>query len=1124
MPYGKIRDVFEKEGRGVFLPYEKFQELWQQARGKFVPPAAEQAPVGILLVEADNEARVEKDVVIVHAKILLEVLGKGWHEAPLRLKDAAIRSATINDAPARITFTPENGYRLMLHHDRAEATRLTLQLEYAKAFSKSPGQNSVSLEAPQVPVNRWQIRVPQSGVKVNVQPMIAATEVPATPAAPPSAPPSASAPGTPAPAAAPAPAAPNETVIQAFVGAAPEVRIDWTPKAEGAAGMEALTSVQAEQEVVVEEGAVRTRVRLAYEISRAEVSQLAIEVPADQKVTGVFDPNVRQWTVAAEQDKQVIRVQLFEAVRGTQNLSIELERFVDVVSQELLVPVVRAAGVSRQQGVVVVRLGEELQGEATRRSGLLQLDKGELPASLQNTQWLFAYRYAMLPFELALKIQKVEPKIRAKELVELYISPELITCDLTAVLEVERGGVFQLDVAIPAGFQVRQVRGLAVAGVEAVQVDTHHVDAADPTQLKVNLSRKANSKLALFVELERNVNDANLTSPTGKTSEIPLAVPRIANKTEHATGHVLVYGPESLRINPLKQTGLRSVPFAEAQQDVPSQREKRFGELREVLAFAYAQPPVELSLGAERRKPFVTVSQLFTVRIDSGVARYDATFNYDVQYSPVKTLRIDVPVALADKIRNLTPSARDLPLDPQPEGLAKEGYQAWGLTGEAEFFGKTAIRFSWEDRQSELAIGKSAEYTLPVLRPMGADRSWGQIVLTKGETLDIRPKTVSAQLRPIDPQHDLMDGARVPDAARAFEFHDPNWTCSVTATRYQLEEVKRTSIERAVLRMVVTRSDKITVQGIYRMRSAAQRIELQVPDNAVFDTDPLRINGRAVPMERGDKQQFFVPLVNLAADQSFVLELRYTVPDNQRRLDFPVFAGNVTGAGKPAVQKVFLFAYLPEEMALLGSRGPWTSESGLGAGLLDWLEPSADARTATEKIQWVTEAIVPPNQIESTFATDGKVYVFSAIQPQESPAGSLWLVAVSRRVLNAIVFGCMIIIALMFVRSTPLRKLFVLALTIVGLILAAVFVPTFASQLATGSFFAALCVVLLVWLVAIAVPRREKSKARADAAPAEKAKEEKLEPQPMNETLQDADAAKSEFKPEQPLDGGSSNA
>ena len=29
VPYDKLRNVFEQHGRGVFLPYEKFQELWQ---------------------------------------------------------------------------------------------------------------------------------------------------------------------------------------------------------------------------------------------------------------------------------------------------------------------------------------------------------------------------------------------------------------------------------------------------------------------------------------------------------------------------------------------------------------------------------------------------------------------------------------------------------------------------------------------------------------------------------------------------------------------------------------------------------------------------------------------------------------------------------------------------------------------------------------------------------------------------------------------------------------------------------------------------------------------------------------------------------------------------------------
>jgi hypothetical protein len=34
IPYEKLRQTFEKDGRGVFIPYERFQELWKAARAQ----------------------------------------------------------------------------------------------------------------------------------------------------------------------------------------------------------------------------------------------------------------------------------------------------------------------------------------------------------------------------------------------------------------------------------------------------------------------------------------------------------------------------------------------------------------------------------------------------------------------------------------------------------------------------------------------------------------------------------------------------------------------------------------------------------------------------------------------------------------------------------------------------------------------------------------------------------------------------------------------------------------------------------------------------------------------------------------------------------------------------------
>ena len=51
-----------------------------------VPAALDPDAVGIILTEIENGATIEKDVVTVASRLKLEVLGQGWHEAPLRIQ------------------------------------------------------------------------------------------------------------------------------------------------------------------------------------------------------------------------------------------------------------------------------------------------------------------------------------------------------------------------------------------------------------------------------------------------------------------------------------------------------------------------------------------------------------------------------------------------------------------------------------------------------------------------------------------------------------------------------------------------------------------------------------------------------------------------------------------------------------------------------------------------------------------------------------------------------------------------------------------------------------------------------------------------------------------------------
>jgi hypothetical protein len=1066
IPYEKLREVFEREGRGVFLPYEEFETLWRTAREAAVKPPEIGPPVAAMISEAHNDATVAHDVVRVRAEIRVEVLSPGWHEIPLGLGDAALTSALIGDRPARVVTGP-GGYRLLLEKKGDQPEQVELVLEYAKAFTKSPGQNSVSFAAPQAPVNRWRVRIPAAGVKVDIHPLIAATRVPADAAAE---------------------AQPAETTVLAFVGASPTVRIDWTPRAEGALGLKALVTVQADQRVWVHEGVMRSRTHLVYEISRAAVSQLVLEVPADQKVVNVFDANVRQWSVAQTDTLQQITVELFEPAQHRQNLIVELERFSgEEPRAELEVPVVRAAEVGRQQGTLAVAVADGLRVEALRHTGLMQVDPAELPAAsgAPEAELCLGYRYVTIPFELTLRVEEIEPRINADALVEAHLEPERLRLELQAVYSIEKAGVFRLELELPAGYELHNPRGLPVAGAEPVVVESWHRSGEGQSRLVVNLGRRALGRVGFGLTLHRRLQEPDLLKPTGQAARLAVEIPQVAvAPVERATGRLVVYAAESLRVSPAETEGLRSISLAEALEGIAGGDKRPPGRTGVGgLAFAFAQDAVELILKAERRRPHITARQLLVVRVESGVVKYEATLFYDIRYSAVELLRIDVPADLADVIQNRTPRVRAASIDaPQPPPA--DGYVAWGLRGDVGLIGSAKVELTWESKIDSLDLGRSVEFAVPRLCPMGVDRAWGQIVLAKAETIDIRPTGGAASetplgLRPIDPQHDLMEGGaglKEDGAARAFEFHDA-WALAVRATRYELEEVKRTSIERALVRMVVTRSNQLSAQALYRLRSARQRLAVELPTGVEFDTDPVRIDGRPVPLERGGQDEFFVPLVGRNPDEPFVLEIRYTLPQGGTRLTCPAFPS------EPAVQRVFLSAYLPPEWALLGTLGPWTDELRWRWNRLAGFEPRA-RQNDSGLVSWVSAGVSMASNPAETFQTDGRLYLFSTLRPTNPPKGALRLVTLHEDWLSGIVFAALILCGLILLRAAAPTRLLAIGALIAALVLAGVFLPTFALQLIDGVSLAALFIVLLGWLavyLAWTRPRDPNVSARREA-------------------------------------------
>jgi hypothetical protein len=234
-----------------------------------------------------------------------------------------------------------------------------------------------------------------------------------------------------------------------------------------------------------------------------------------------------------------------------------------------------------------------------------------------------------------------------------------------------------------------------------------------------------------------------------------------------------------------------------------------------------------------------------------------------------------------------------------------------------------------------------------------------------------------------------------------------------------------------------------------------------LPEGVEFESGALRINGRSVTLERGQNNRFFVPLVDANPDDSISLvELRYTVPGNGSRLDLPSFPED------PAVQKVFLCVYLPQERVLLQEGGRWTAEFDWSLGQGGRWRPVARTADGTDKplIQWLVEG--KPSSLSSqagVFPTDGQLHVFSTVRPADPPDGSLRLATAHESTLALVVLGSVLIVGLLLAPARIAARVFFLGLLVIAMIACGLFWPIAARQIIDMRLAGSLAAVFALW-------------------------------------------------------------
>ncbi len=1210
IPYEKLKKTFEKEGRGVFLPYEQFQELWNAAQANREPVSTEStAPVDWVITDAENVAFAEADVVRVTSTIRFEILKKGWFAIPLRLGDAAILSATLDGQTARVVPDETGGFKLLVENPSEKEPRSgVLTFEFAKKIERSPGKNAVSFQTPQVPVSRWTAKIVEPGVDVIFSPMLATSLVEPEPEE--------SQPGIEMPKsenvegsdfaaddaqnAAAADESKYGTVVRAFVGAAPEVRIEWTARTEGATGLTALAGVQTDQKVTIGESVLRNRVTMVWTISRAEIPTLTVKIPSDQKIINVFDPNVKQWSVepwntpatepvvpsdgtetestetasvetesseaepvpsepaeptsanaAAAESKesaeptstkkfQKLVVTLFEPAKKSQTLVIETEKFSETQtldeSVEVAIPVFEALDVSRQQGLVEVQVESGIRAELVRSGSLLRIDLATESGMGENAQmvqtanvsptsdglagvappWNAAWRYATAAFDLVLKLEKIQPRIRANLLSEVEIRPDQRVLRTTAEYWIEDAGTFELTLDVPEDYEVQTLYGRGYLDVQSAAIAGWTLDApaenstGPKTRLTIRLARKTLGKIGIQVlmipkktdgvelnaitvsntnptnvnpsdtttsdvntdatsgantKTSKNENDRN-ASNTSNRQNVPtmkwrFAMPTIRDLSVADVNHTLiVLAPERLQVSVEANDAIVASPAEVYLNTTPTENS---GTVRSpippmisisndpadskrvvpVAAFLVGRTPTTMEITAVPRKPQISVRQFLKAYVDEGQVQYEATFFYDIRYSGVSQLRLEVPASITATLQNNTTGIYDT----TPETISPDlpnGYVTRAYRSDSELLGTRTIQLAWKEKIPSLEPGQKRRVVIPRLIPVDVTTAWGQIGISKAEAIDVTiagdsegeqtdsGRDVSADataesrlfvgLQPIDPRYDLMSGITTQGLTSAFSFFNDSWTLPLDVTRYAVESPADTCVEKALVQMVLTRAQKISVQSVWKFQSARQRLSLWLPPGATLESQP-RLDGKSIVLEKGEAAAdgrgvwFYLPIPTVEPDHQMLLQLRYTTPADTgtvlRKTDTqPTLPGISVVLPLPKlgretpVQKMMVATWIPKEFQPIDHGGAW---SLVGAAHKTLGSEAYHAKMIAELVEGLPEDTANQRKSEwSDFPMDGNETVFVAVGPTgDEPLELRYL---KRTYLELFIFGVTLLV------------------------------------------------------------------------------------------------------------------
>jgi hypothetical protein len=965
----------------IYIPYRALKSVLQDPQAAAIVPLDEylrwlrsnhptpRLPIAAVLTEAHYEAKVEKDIVRIHAVLTVQSLEKHWSGATVAFGDAAIGKITSEKDRVLIRGLGRGLYALLVPSEGI----YKVDLDLSTAVRTSPEGRSFDFDCPSAGISTFDLAIPEpdQAIELVPRPVIESSDTPK-----------------------------GQTRIRANLAATPHIAARWHPRTSTRPDAELITTVESLLAATIGEGVVHTDASLTYKILKGETNRVKVAVPLDDRILDISSPQggVRAWKAVREANRQVVTVDLLSSVSKEVVVDVHSERPLpadgfDVAGTDDQGHVfgVHAIDVLHESGRLVVAHREGIDVAVLSEKGVVRVDAAEVPVANRTANSLF-YKFYSPAFRLRIEARSVEPQVVCTQRSQFVFGEDELRLTSELRYDVTRTGIFAIELKIP--------EGLAIDSVESANMRTYHVDAA-AHKLVVTLNEKQQGTITLTVKAHRDL-------PRAGEIDLPLLEPV---GTFREDGVVAAFAPEGIELvsddsklvgaHPESPDGFPPLPAAHV-----------------AGGWSYHHRPVTIHVRTVHKPTRLTARVETTINARQDSTTMTAHVIFQVENAAIDTFRIAVPQAAADRVQIQSENAEAAVKQQIRDEKPVDGWVSWTITLQKKVTGAQPFLVKY-DLSPEAAAATAqgaktptktdsdhgparADFVVSVPQAQGlknADntdqvplaRIDGEISVTKDAALSASATASGGDVEAIDVRELLhLDH----NAYLAFRYERQPVQVRLSLVKFGIQPVMETVVSRALFEVVVGRDAMALYRCRYQLKSSQrQRLAIDLP----ADAQPLGVflDGRTIALETDptaahsdEWKSYFINVVRpTASDAALQLAVQFRRPISPTpfesltggllRLYFPRLGGSAEQ--RVAVQQMQTAVWIPKDFSVVQTPIGFLPESHTRQ-LLGRLDLTTVGPDPVELDKWIGGS----RGALFEFPVEGDAHVYSRVGPADS--------------------------------------------------------------------------------------------------------------------------------------------